>query len=331
MIASNAMRVFRYASLVVLVVAAGACSAEGRGNGRQAKAKLDAPANVTPGQEVVITFTVTGGNPVKGALFAVGGEASVEDGPGPFSLRYHVPDRYTGVIEVHADTFGGQPNDYSASTTMRSQPAESPTAITVEPPELEFNHVGEGYNLRVGAVLPGGTTIDVTDDGSVSYAMVGEAGVVSVTREQVEALGPGRVIIRVTYGRPPHTLSKDVPIAVSITNHAPQLRELSDVSMLVGETRDLPLIATDEEGDDITISGTYLKPFATVIDNGGGKGILRLRPSEGDEGSYRLAVAAADNGRPPFGDVRTINISIGSRSEEPKSGVSSATASTRKK
>jgi hypothetical protein len=80
--------------------------------------------------------------------------------------------------------------------------------------------------------------------------------------------------------------------------------------MVSGESLDIPLFATDSDGDRLTLTGVDLPTFVSVIDNGDGTGFLHIQPGIGDVGIYRIYVAVADEGTPALGDGQALALTV---------------------
>lgn len=87
-----------------------------------------------------------------------------------------------------------------------------------------------------------------------------------------------------------------VSITVRPVNDAPRLTPMDDITMNEGESRSLPVSATDPEGDPITLSASGLPPFALFVDNGNGRGTLTLTPDFDDAGIYPGVTIQASDG-----------------------------------
>jgi len=89
------------------------------------------------------------------------------------------------------------------------------------------------------------------------------------------------------------------PATVTITvtstpNQRPTLDPIANQRLDEGQTLEVPLNATDPDGDTITLSGVSLPAFATLQDNGDGTGKLILAPQNGHNGTYRSIIDATD-------------------------------------
>jgi len=83
-------------------------------------------------------------------------------------------------------------------------------------------------------------------------------------------------------------------ITVVNVNRDPTLDPIGGQTLDEGQTREVPLNATDPDGDTITLSGDSLPAFVTLEDHGDGTGRLLLAPEAGHNGTYDCAIEATD-------------------------------------
>jgi len=77
-----------------------------------------------------------------------------------------------------------------------------------------------------------------------------------------------------------------VSINIAPVPDAPRLAPINDPTVIAGATLDVPITATDPEGDAITINSIGRPAFAGLVDNGDGSAVLSLSPGLGDVGVY---------------------------------------------
>ncbi len=104
---------------------------------------------VRPGDVIQIALTVTGGNPVEGALFGIDGRFVRIDGVGPFSFSSLLPKNRLGKVTITADTFGPGPENYAADTSLVVTPSAALTSLSVTPNSLLLEQVSEQLPLQV--------------------------------------------------------------------------------------------------------------------------------------------------------------------------------------
>jgi len=254
---------------------------------------------VTPGQQLALSLTIAGGNPVDGAVLFANGDMLVADGPGPFTFAYTVPVDRAGSIAINAGTFGPGPENYGASTSLLVQRGDAPTAFRASPGIIDFGVVGQQGRAIVTGSFADGSVIDLSSPsaGTVYALMSGGTGVASLGADGlIEARGAGQDVVLISNG----ALQTSVRVRVTITNRPPALTAPGNPTLRAGSVLDLPLQAADPDGQALALSGAGLPGWAAVIDQGGGRGVLRLQPGSSDAGTYSLLVTATDNGTPPM-------------------------------
>jgi hypothetical protein len=94
-------------------------------------------------------------------------------------------------------------------------------------------------------------------------------------------------------------------------NSPPVLTAIPNQTMNEGATLNIPLSATDPDGDRIALRASNMPAFASLTDNGDGTGRLRLTPGRDDAGSYpNIKIFATDNGAPPLSDSTQFNLTV---------------------
>jgi pimeloyl-ACP methyl ester carboxylesterase len=263
---------------------------------------------VRPGDTVTITLEVTGGGPVSGAAFFVGSSIVLQNGGGPFALDYQVPASAAGTINFYVRTFGPGPENYGDFSSLVVRPDSAPLSLSVAPDHLSFDALGEALPLRVtGQFASGPIDLSAPDAGTTYTVASGTAAVVSIESGRlVVAHGAGQDAIVVANAG----VTISVPVAVSLTNHAPALASIGEIVLRADDVLTVPVGATDQDGDALRLSASTLPPFADFFDDGGGSGRLTLAPHRADVGSYTIQIAVADNGVPALGAGATITFTV---------------------
>ncbi|MFO0444029.1 MAG: putative Ig domain-containing protein, partial [Betaproteobacteria bacterium] len=100
-----------------------------------------------------------------------------------------------------------------------------------------------------------------------------------------------------------------LPIIVSNANRAPELGSLTGVTVERGAVLNLPVQATDADGNPITLTIQGLPPFVTYeqTETAAGRvaGMLRIAPGAQSRGAYTITVLAQDNGE---GDINQVAV-----------------------
>jgi len=82
-------------------------------------------------------------------------------------------------------------------------------------------------------------------------------------------------------------------VVQAATNHPPVWSPVGNPTLNVGAALDLQLVATDPDGDPLTLTASPLPAFATFFDLGNGTGTLSLHPTL--PGTYGVTVTATDS------------------------------------
>ncbi|MEM7127256.1 MAG: Ig-like domain-containing protein [Chloroflexota bacterium] len=77
-----------------------------------------------------------------------------------------------------------------------------------------------------------------------------------------------------------------VSITVNPAPDLPVIQSLMDITVDEGTTENMTIMASDADGDALTLSAAGLPPFATFTDNGDSTGTLTLAPTFEDSGVY---------------------------------------------
>ena len=98
----------------------------------------------------------------------------------------------------------------------------------------------------------------------------------------------------------------------ALENQAPDLVELNDVELMVGQVIEMPVSTTDPDGDSIFLTLDRAIDFATLTDNGDGTGVLRLTPTWSDVQpcSYSIRLIATDTRNPALADAVSLQVKI---------------------
>jgi len=94
-------------------------------------------------------------------------------------------------------------------------------------------------------------------------------------------------------------------IAASL-NHPPVWAQVQNPTVKAGDSLDVRLVATDPDGDPITLSVSPLPAFATFADRGDGTGTLSLHPTQ--PGTYNFTATATDSKGASTSFVLTVTV-----------------------
>jgi predicted esterase len=84
-------------------------------------------------------------------------------------------------------------------------------------------------------------------------------------------------------------------VSISTPNISPILNAINNISMTTGQVVDVPVTATDTEGDIITLQVTGLPSYASFTDNGNGTGVIHIAPGTNTGVTTGITVIATDN------------------------------------
>ncbi|WP_053062542.1 SslE/AcfD family lipoprotein zinc metalloprotease [Photobacterium aquae] len=87
-----------------------------------------------------------------------------------------------------------------------------------------------------------------------------------------------------------HTSGPDIPVIPESNNHAPSISSISEVKLLVGETKEIQIQAADKDGDVLQYALDGNPTWAKINQSG----MLTLSPSAEDSGTYTFAITVSD-------------------------------------
>ena len=123
-------------------------------------------------------------------------------------------------------------------------------------------------------------------------------------------------VIAFDNGTPPLSDTATFTVTVTRANTPPELSPILDQTIVEGQSRVVPVLATDAEGDALTLSANNFPSFASLRDNGNGTGAISLDPPLGSAGTYpNLRVIVFETANPTFAD--TVSFSLSVRGQEP--------------
>jgi pimeloyl-ACP methyl ester carboxylesterase len=263
---------------------------------------------VRPGEAIQIVFSV----PVAStsAAISVGGNLTkVTGSAGSFSTTYELPSDAIGRIAISAMTLDLGEGNLSASTYVVALPSTPPAGLAPSPGSVDFAVPGQTTALTVLGTYGDGATADLTPSasGTTYSTLSGTNSVITVSAEGVvQAVANGQDTVVIQNGGQ----TASVTATVNITNQPPTLAALADASVVAGQTLDIPLTASDPDGNTVLLSGTGLPSFVTLVDNHNGTGVLSVHPSATDVGTYRIFISVVDDGNPALGLSRSLQLTV---------------------
>lgn len=120
----------------------------------------------------------------------------------------------------------------------------------------------------------------------------------------------------------PLSASVEVPLTVLNANRPPVMPEIGAVSLAKGELVELPIAATDPDGNPLAYAAEGLPRFATLRAEADGSVTLVLAPGDHDRGDYVVSIRATDDGdgggeKARLSDARAFVVSVESPAEPP--------------
>jgi pimeloyl-ACP methyl ester carboxylesterase len=270
---------------------------------------IPAPGTIVrPGEVIQIVFSVPAAS--SSAMISIGGQVTdVTGSAGLFSTTYQLSPDVIGRITISATTLDLGASNLSADTYVVVLPSTQPTGLTPSPGSLEFAVPGLRTTLTVIGMYGDGATADLTSSasGTTYSTLSGRTSVVTVSAEGViQAVANGQDTIIIQNGGQ----TASVTATVNITNHPPTLAALADTTVVAGQTVNIPLTASDPDGNSLQLSGTGLPSFVTLVDNHNGTGVLSVQPSQTDVGIYPMYVSIVDDGEPALGLSRSWQLTV---------------------
>jgi hypothetical protein len=251
-----------------------------------------------------VTFTATG----------LPAFCSLTDGTGPvgqISCNPVAGDASVSNITVTATDDALVPAQDS-ETFQLTVSANAPPILTPIPNVS----TGEGVpvSIPLNATDPEGGSVTFSTTGLPSFCALTDATGPAGTIDCAPAGGDASItLITVTAtddGAVPASSSGQFQLTVT-ANAPPVLTPIADQNMVEGEVLNIPLSATDPEGQNITLTATGLPVFCTLTDNGNGTGAIDCSPLVGSDGSYPITVTATDDGSVPASSNAPFLLTVG--------------------
>jgi hypothetical protein len=108
-------------------------------------------------------------------------------------------------------------------------------------------------------------------------------------------------------------------ITVRSPNRVPVLAAIPNQTMNEGATLDVPVSATDPDGDRIMLSASNLPSFGSLTDNNDGTGRIRFAPNFFAAGVYQnIQVIATDDGTPALSDTASFTLTVNNVNRAPQ-------------
>lgn len=174
---------------------------------------------------------------------------------------------------------------------------------------------------RVGEITNQALFASDANGGSLDFTLVAGPPYMTVTTVYPLAgignvrLAPGTGDIGTAVGRiqvSDGELSDQKSFGITVvSNRAPALAQIMDMTAQAGESVTQPLVATDADGDPVTFSKLSGPPYMSVTTDSPGSGIatgsVTISPSDGDVGTATATVAASDG---LLSDQRSFSVTV---------------------
>jgi hypothetical protein len=171
--------------------------------------------------------------------------------------------------------------------------------------------IAPASNLPAGTTDPAGAY--VTYPSPATSDAVDGPGIASCTPASGELFPLGTTTVTCTATDAAGNAATPVTFNVDVVlqepgNTAPVLAAIADQTVEEGSSVQVPVAATDVDGDALTLTASNLPPFATFVDHGNGSGTLTIAPGLGAAATYSGVTIVADDGEDTA--TRTFTITV---------------------
>jgi|SaaInl7_200m_RNA_FD_contig_91_98088_length_10095_multi_8_in_0_out_0_2 hypothetical protein len=234
-----------------------------------------------------------------------------------FSEYFTVDDRDLIVVDALTMAVNKQTEAVPAGTA-KIQISYPVIKITVESVDDGDNQIPAVVQLQDGVTTKGpkatpyvvtmvdapGMVLDVR--GVLGDRDLGFVNDVPVTNRDLVTITGG--VAGTTPGVEPVNTAR---LGVKFSVNVPVLADVEDQTFPEGQTVVLPITATDGDGTFANLTAQNLPPFAALVDNNDGTGVLTLAPSFEQAGVYPdVVIVATDEVDPDLADTDTITITV---------------------
>ncbi len=259
-------------------------------------------------------LTLTAGNLPTGASFNDAGNGTAAfswtpafDQAGSFSVNFTAADNGTPPLsDAESITITvGDVNRPPALVPIGNQGVnEGDTlALTISASDPD----GDGLSLAAANLASGAAFAD-NGDGTASFSWTpgfGQTGNFDVTFSATDD------------GAPPATASETITISVGDVNRAPLLTPIGNQTVNEGVALQLTVMASDPDGDALTLQASGLPQGATFTDAGNGTGSFAWTPGFAQSGNHVVSFTAMDGGTPVLNATESITITVGDVNRPP--------------
>lgn len=262
-------------------------------------------------------LTLTAGNLPTGASFndAGNGMASFSWAPGfaqagNFSVTFTVGDAGSPPLSDSESIVitVGDVNRPPALAPIGNQGVNEGDALVLNVSASDPD--GDGLVLS-GTNLPPGSSFADNTDGTGTFSWTpsfGQTGGFDVTFSVTDD------------GTPPANASETLTISVGDVNRAPTITPIGNQAIDEGSALQITVMASDPDGDALTLQASGLPQGASFSDAGNGSGSFAWTPGFGQSGNHTVAFMAMDNGTPVLNATEAITITVGNVNRPPVLG-----------
>jgi hypothetical protein len=266
---------------------------------------IDIPVSATDPEGHNITYTATGQPGFCSFTDNSGQTGNFRCSPGSGSAG-------SWNITITATDDGPVPAS-SSDLFVLTVSANNPPNLTNVPNQS----MGEGDTLDIplSATDPDGGNVTFTTAGLPGFCALtdntGPAGNIQCNPQAGDGGTYNNITVTATDdGVVPASSSDQFNLSVS-ANSPPSITPIDDQQMIEGETLNIPIIASDPEGQNITFSTSGLPGFCTLTDATGPTGAISCSPVVGNDGSYPITVTATDDGGVPASTDEPFLLTVG--------------------
>jgi hypothetical protein len=237
-------------------------------------------------------------------------------------------DNNDGTADIECNPLAGDADTYNPITITVTDDAPLPltdsdqfsltvtanTAPVLSPIDNQAVAEGASLNIPLSATDANGDDLTFSETGLPGFCSLTDSG--NGTGNIACNPGPGDggtytpITITVTDDAPVPASDSD-PFTLSVTaNTAPVLTPIANQGVAEGSSLNIPLNATDPNGDGLSFSQSGLPGFCSLTDNGNGTGNIACNPTAGDGGGYPITITVTDNAPIPLNDSDNFTLSV---------------------
>ena len=246
-------------------------------------------------------------------------------------------DNGNGTGSIACNPLAGDGGSYPVTVTVTDDapvPANASDPFTLNvsantPPVLtaiadQSVAEGESLNIPLNAMDPDGDGLAFSTGGLPGFCLLTDNGNGTGSIACNPLAGDGgsfNVTVTVTDDAPVPANASDLFVLNVSSNTPPNLTAIADQSVVEGDTLNIPLSATDADGDGLTFSQTGMPGFCLLNDNGNGTGSIDCSPLVGDGGTYPITVIVTDDGPVPANASDPFTLNVGANQAPTASSV----------